>query len=78
MGEIEYRVIDGNSTNRRPVGYCRYYKGCLTSKLVRLHRCDKRACRRLCKYDHPYWKEEEKKFKRKKAIKKQKKKAVSL
>lgn len=73
MGYIEYRVIDGNYTNRNPVGYCSYYKGYLTSKLVKLHKCDKRGCGRLCKYDHPYWKEEEIKRKRKKEMKKLKK-----
>lgn len=78
MGYIEYRVIDDNYTNRNPVGYCKYYRGHLTSKLVKLHKCKERGCRRLCMYDHPYWKEEEKKLERKKAIKKQKKKAVNL
>jgi len=73
MKYIESRLIDGNYTNRTPVGYCRYYKGYLTSKLVKLHKCDKRDCKRLCKYDHPYWKEEENKRKRKKEIKRLKK-----
>lgn len=73
MGKIEYRVIDGNYTNRRPVGYCRYYKGYLTSKLVKLHRCDKRVCKRLCKYEHSYWEEEENKRKRKREMKRLKK-----
>ena len=75
MGYIEYRVLDGNYTNRNPVGY---YRGYLTSKLVRLHKCDKRGCRRLCKYDHPYWKEEENKRKRKKEIKRLKKRGELL
>lgn len=73
MGYIEYKVIDGNYTNRNPVGYCSYYKGYLTSKLVKLHKCDKRGCKRLCKYDHPYWREEEIKRKRKREMKKLKK-----
>lgn len=40
----EYKTIDGNWT-KNPTAYCNYYKGCLTRKLVKVHRCAKRGCK---------------------------------
>jgi len=49
------RLIDGNITERLPVGYCHYHNGCLTIKQLILHKCLKRGCKRLQKYPNEFW-----------------------
>ncbi len=41
----EYKTIDGNWTCH-PVAYCKYHKGALTHRLIKVHRCNKRKCKR--------------------------------
>ena len=43
--DYEYRLIDGNWTYH-PTAYCTYYKGFLTQKLSKTHRCKERMCKR--------------------------------
>lgn len=41
-----YETIDKNFTNR-PVAYCRYYRKALTDKLMKVHHCAEKGCKRL-------------------------------
>lgn len=64
-----FRSIDGNYI-KEPVAYCKFHKGHLTLKQMKLHRCMSRGCTRLKKIDGPYWEE----HKRRKDAAKQRKK----
>ena len=48
--DIEWLTIDGNWT-KHPVAYCKWYKGVLTEKLMKVHKCKKKQCKRLEYYD---------------------------
>lgn len=50
-----YKTIDKNITNNKPVAYCRHYKGYMTVKQLRLHRCVRRDCKSLNRLNHEYW-----------------------
>lgn len=41
-----YETIDRNWTNR-PVAYCTHHHGCLTEKLMLVHKCKEKGCQRL-------------------------------
>ena len=55
MIHIEFKTIDGNYTNKNPVGYCKYKKAYLTLAQMKTHRCTSRQCKRLIKRNHEYW-----------------------
>ena len=50
-----YQTIDKNFTKSKPVAYCRHYKGYMTVKQLRLHKCVRRGCRQLKRLEHGYW-----------------------
>lgn len=56
-----YKAIDGNMS-KLPVGYCHYYKhrGYMSKKLLELHGCNSRKCKRLEKLECKYWEDRKK------------------
>lgn len=44
--DIEWLTIDGNWT-KHPVAFCKYHKGVLTAKLMKVHNCKRKKCKRL-------------------------------
>ena len=57
---MEYIGIDGNPISKqKPIAYCRYYKGYLTKRMIKTHRCLTRQCSRLERLDSDYWTDRE-------------------
>lgn len=52
-----YRTIYGGHTEN-VCAWCGFHKGCLTVKHLKKHKCLKKNCNALVRYDdHPYWEE---------------------
>lgn len=49
--------IDRVSRSGKPVGYCHCakHRGYLNATLIKSHKCVKKNCRWLEKYNHEYW-----------------------
>lgn len=63
------RTVDGNWTNKPPVGYCtyRWHRGALTKNLLATKGCLVKHCKHFRKdKDHPIWHEGAYKWKKKK------------
>lgn len=57
--ELEYETIDYNWSNR-PIGYCHYHRGYITSKQVKIHNCLKKCpggCNRFEALDCTFFRE---------------------
>ena len=48
--KYEYEMIDGNWTVK-PTGYCYKYRGYLTDKMAKVHRCKQKRCRLFETFD---------------------------
>ncbi len=65
MDERPCKLIDGNLSSQKVVGYCRYHRGYLTVKQIRVHKCLTRQCVRLRKIPCEFW---DKRAERKKKV----------
>ena len=55
----EYKTMDGNLSNKNPVGYCTCYmhEGYITKNMAKTHNCSGKCCKYLIKNDWSrYWK----------------------